>query len=91
MAYATSNPPELLIGLQNFRMWIYKSTDASSAVDASGYITDGYARGMRQGDIVLVQDTDASPIATQICMVTSDTSEVIDLSDGVAITATDTD
>lgn len=30
----------------------YVSTDASTAVAASGYFSDGYARGMRLGDIL---------------------------------------
>ena len=91
MAYATSNPPELVVGTQAFRIWAYKSTDAATAVRVSGYFTNGYALGMRAGDLVVVVDTDASPIAMQLCIVTSATSSAVDLSDGTAITATDTD
>jgi hypothetical protein len=46
---------------------------------------------MRKGDLVMVIDNDASPIAMQLCIVTSATSSAVDLSDGVAVTATDTD
>jgi hypothetical protein len=91
MAYATSNPPELVVSTQSFRIWAYKSTDAATAVRVSGYFTNGYALGMRAGDLVIVIDTDASPIAMQHCIVTSATSIAVDLSDGVAVTATDTD
>lgn len=93
MAYATSNPPALISqGIGGFwRLWAYKSTDAATAVRVSGYFTNGWALGMRQGDAVMVIDTDASPIAMQICIVTSATSTAVDLSDGVAVTATDTD
>lgn len=93
MAYSTSNPPALIaegVG-GNFRLWAYKSTDAPAAVRVSGYITDGYALGMRAGDLVLVVDTDASPITLQLMIVTSATASAVDLSDGTAVTATDTD
>ena len=91
MAYATTNPPELVVGTQGFRIWAYKSTDAASAVRASGCFTNGYGLGMRAGDLVIVIDTDASPIAMQLCIVTSATASAVDLSDGTAVTATDTD
>ena len=91
MAYSTSNPPHRISGTPNFSLWIYKSTDAASDVRVSGYFTNGYDLGMRAGDIVFVVDTDASPIAAQIMIVTSATSSAVDLSDGTAITATDTD
>lgn len=91
MAYSTTNPPELVVGTQGFRIWAYKSTDAASAVRASGYFTNGYGLGMRAGDLVIVIDTDASPIAMQLCIVTSATASAVDLSDGTAVTATDTD
>ncbi|MDX1742934.1 MAG: hypothetical protein R3186_04990 [Ruegeria sp.] len=93
MAYSTSNPPVCMsqtIG-GTFNLWVYKSTDAPADVDASGYFTDGWDLGMRAGDVVFVIDTDATPIAGQIHLVTSATSTAVDLSDGTAITATDSD
>ncbi len=93
MAYSTSNPPALLsqgIG-GHLRVWAYRSTDAASAVRVSGYFTNGWQLGMRAGDLVYVVDTDASPITLQAMIVTSATSAAVDLSDGTAITATDTD
>lgn len=93
MAYSTSNPPFILAqGLQgNGKVWMYKSTDAPAVVRVSGYITNGWALGMRAGDLFLSVDTDASPIAMQLMIVTSATSSAVDLSDGTAVTATDTD
>lgn len=97
MAYSTSNPPNLVAqplarGTNGeTRNWVYNHTDAATAVRVSGYFTNGYALGMRAGDTVTVTDTDASPIAQSLHIVTSDTNQVIDLSDGTAITATDTD
>jgi hypothetical protein len=94
MAYSTSNPPALISqGIGSvWRLWIYKSTDAATAVRVSGYFTNGWSLGMRAGDLVAVVDTDASPIAMQLCIVTSASRAAgVDLSDGVAVTATDTD
>lgn len=67
MAYSTSNPPALtpmgpLTGAG--KHWVYRSTDSASAVDDSGYFTNGYDLGMRIGDIVWVYDTDTSDIQT---------------------------
>jgi hypothetical protein len=73
------------------QMWFYKSTDAAASVRVSGYITNGYDLGMRAGDLVLAVDTDASPIAMQMMIVTEATETTVDLSDGTAVTATDTD
>lgn len=94
MAYSTDNPPVILA--QSVRgekkIWAYQSTDAATAVRVSGYITNGFDLGMRAGDTVFVTDTDASPIATQVMIVTSATrANGVDLSDGTAIVATDTD
>ncbi len=93
MAYSTSNPPCLISqGIGGFwRTWVYKSTDAVTAVRVSGYFTDGWKLGMRAGDVIFVVDTDASPITMQVAIVTSATASAVDLSDGTAITATDTD
>lgn len=90
MAYETSNPPELLVGIQSYRIWVYKDADAASAVRASGYFTNGWALGMRIGDEVrLVHPTTG---ATHIFFVNAGSASAdIDLSDGTAITATDTD
>jgi hypothetical protein len=93
MAYSTANPPQIVsqtIG-GSHKEWVYESTDAVTAVRVSGYFTNGWALGMRKGDIVRVTDTDASPIAVSTCIVTSATSTAVDLSDGSAITATDSD
>lgn len=66
MAYATSNPPKLLMGAftqgNGPSIWSYDSTDAAADVDAPGYVTNGEALGMVAGDIVLVTDTNASPV-----------------------------
>lgn len=97
MAYSTANPPALVEGgtLKGaIQEWVYQSTDAATAVRVAGYITNGGALGMRVGDTVKVVDTDASPVAVQLMNVVSVSATypgAVDLSDGVAITATNTD
>lgn len=94
MAYATTNPPQLIaggIGGSARRIWVYSSADAATLVRVSGYFTNGWALGMRAGDLVIQIDNDASPIAMQLMIVTSATSSAVDLSDGTAVTATDSD
>lgn len=60
MAYSTSSPPILIAGgvAAGPRIWMYVSTDANTAVDASGYFSNAYDLGMRAGDLVFVQDSD---------------------------------
>ena len=98
MPYSTSNPPLLLVaGLTGSgkQWWTYDSTDAASVVDASGYITNGGALGMRVGDIVWVTDSDASPIITtthRVISVSSTYPGAVDLSNGdTLITGTNSD
>jgi hypothetical protein len=94
MAYATSNPPALIaqgIGGAN-RLWIYSSVDAATLVRVAGYFTDGWSLGMRAGDLVIQIDSDASPITMQLMIVTSASATAgVDLSDGTAVTGTDSD
>lgn len=92
MAYATTNPPQLVRqAINGLREWVYSSADAVTLVRVSGYFTDGWDLGMRAGDTVVVLDNDASPITGSLCWVTSATSSAVDLSDGTTITGTDTD
>lgn len=95
MAYSTDNPPRLIaqsVGAGSGAIWVYQSTDPVTTVRVDGYFSNGYDLGMRKNDIVFVTDTDSSPVATQICtVVQAEETGTVDLSDGVAITATDTD
>jgi hypothetical protein len=91
MTYASTNPPVMISQtVAGPKIWIYQSTDGASTVDASGYFTDGYNRGMRQGDICLVTDTDASPVITTSHVVNV-TGTTVDLSDGVTLGSTNSD
>lgn len=94
MAYSTSTPPVLvssgIAGKGN--VFEYKSTDAATAVDASGYITNGVELGMTVGDQVNVHDTDATPYTVSIHFVVSAASNgSVDLCDAAATGGTDTD
>lgn len=91
MAYSTDNPPMLIAsGLGGVgKIWKYESADALSLVRVSGYFTDGYDLGMRANDTVIVVDTDTA--ATSITFVNAATTSAVDLADGTALTATDTD
>lgn len=91
MAYATSNPPKLLMQDMkgNWRMWLYQSTDAPAVVDGAGYFSDGYDLGMRAGDLVIVVDTDGVTVGFHF--VNAATTSLVDLADVLAVTATDTD
>lgn len=98
MTYATTNPPQLLFkgGIGNVypSIWGYNSTDTATAVDASGYITNAKQLGMRAGDLVIVTDTDASPVVTTTHRVVSvnATTGAADLSDlGATLGSTNSD
>jgi hypothetical protein len=45
-------------------LWIYNSTDVHTDVDATDYFTDGFDKGMKVGDMVLVGKTTATIGAT---------------------------
>jgi hypothetical protein len=66
MAYATTNPPQLLVqGMgDGASLWIYNSTDVHTDVDATDYFSNGDALGMKVNDCVIVQKTSATIGAT---------------------------
>jgi len=72
--------------------WTYDTTDAATAVDANGYITDAKARGLKKGDRVEVTKTDASPISITTHVVSAiNANGSADLADGVALGSTNSD
>lgn len=85
MPYQTSNPPRLVVeggigGAPSW--WSYSSADAHADVDASGYITNGYALGMRDGDLTFVYDTVNKIWSTHTVVVSGTT---VNLSNGTVI------
>lgn len=63
-------------------LWSYNSADASATIDASGYITDGYVKGMADGDRLEAYDT-ANKIWSSHTVTVSGTT--VNLSDGSVI------
>ena len=59
MAYSTSSPPMQVLQTVGGgkKLWMYSSADAAATLDASGYFTNGYALGMRDGDLLFAYDT----------------------------------
>lgn len=99
MAYSTSAPPVLVsgggIGGTAPRTWTYTSTDAATVVDASGYLTNAGDLGIKVNDIILVTDSDASPVVMtthRVVTVSSTAPGAADLSDlGATIGSTNSD
>ena len=94
MAYSTSSPPRLILQvIAGPGMWLYTSNDASTVVDASGYITNGGNLGMKVNDLVQVIDADAKVITMHTVVTVSSTAPgAVDLSDGTTVgTGTNTD
>ena len=91
MSYSTASPPVAVSqSIAGKTIWTYDSTDADTAVDASGYFTNGYALGMRQGDVCIVTDTDASPVKITSHVVNA-SGTTIDLADGISLGSTNSD
>ena len=66
MAYATTNPPQLLVqGMgDGVSLWAYASTDVHTDVDATDYFSNGDDLGMKVNDTVIVTKTSATIGAT---------------------------
>ncbi len=71
------------------KLWYYSSADATTAIRVANYFSDGYARGIRAGDIIF--HVNSSTFAGQIFICNSSTTATCDVTDGLAIAATDTD
>lgn len=56
MSYSTSRPPRVGVVGGAPNLWFYSSDDGIATVAAAGYFSDGYARGMRDGDLMFVND-----------------------------------
>ena len=57
MAYSSTNPVVLQTqAIAGPRIWAYTTTEGSTVVlTATGYFTDGVARGMKMGDLIIAQ------------------------------------
>lgn len=60
MAYTAANLSKVAGGVGGPSLFIYTSVDLHTDVDATGYFTDGYDRGMKVGDVVIVNKSTAT-------------------------------
>lgn len=71
------------------RFWYYTEAATGATVDASAYFSDGYARGMRDGDLLFHYNSTSKIYTTHTVTVSGTT---VDLADGTQIgTTTNTD
>lgn len=100
MAYATTNPPRLrsyCLGIEFGKVYTYMSTDSAATVNTAGYFSNGWELGMRLGDIVDIYEVDDAQNPTTLTAVTrsyvnaASESGGVDVVDGTALAATDTD
>jgi len=92
MAYVTTNPPRCLVSPPGGgpQWWSYDSADAALVVRVINYFTNALDLGMKVGDIVFHSDSVGGTVA-HIYTVSAVIAAGADLSDGVAIVATNTD
>lgn len=77
MTYSTSNPPVKIAGsVGSHSLWLYVSTDAHTAVDASSYFSNGEALGIKANDAMIVIDS-STPTATIHNVASVDTAATI--------------
>jgi len=87
MAYSSANLTQLAHG-NGFKFWHYTSSDAIATVNTSGYFNDA-SNQLTVRDVIIVVDSNTP--TTSLVSVLSNASGVVDVSDGLAITETDTD
>ncbi len=88
MAYvpATAQPILVAGGIGSTpRIWMYLTADVGTTVDASGYFTDGYSLGMRDGDLIFCYVSGTKVWNAHTVTVSGTT---VDLSDLTALTVT---
>lgn len=101
MAYEAEHLQLDVSGMSNTgnRQWTLNTTDPIATVNTSDYISDGVTRGMTQGDVVWVKQRATLPSgdvsAVSLCFVINvgvgSEGKGVDLTDGLTVTATDTD
>lgn len=70
-------------------MYLYKTSDTQATVNTSGYFND-LSSVLSVGDIIFVYSTDSTG-SLVVTYVNSNSSGVVDVTDGTAIGATDSD
>lgn len=75
-------------------LWTYETTDGAADVNTAGYFSNAQTFGVKVGDLVIVTDTDASPVTTTIhrFMDLSTSNKSADVDNGDTLTTgTDSD
>ena len=86
MSYSTSAPPRLILegGIGGSpSIWLYTEPATAASIDGSGYISNGYDIGMRDGDLLFFFNSTSKIWTTHTVLNNSGTT--IDLSDGTTI------
>jgi hypothetical protein len=87
MAFAASGLSALAYG-NGFTLWHYTSADAIADVNTEGYFNDA-SDMLSVRDVIVVVDTNTP--TTSFVSVLSNAAGVVDVSNGLAITETDSD
>jgi hypothetical protein len=72
------------------QMWTYTTTDAIADVNTAGYFNSA-ASLLKVSDIIFCYTSSGGTPAMSIVWVNSNTGSVVDVTDGLTVTATDTD
>jgi|TARA_R100000315_G_scaffold61120_2_gene38972 hypothetical protein len=72
------------------QIWAYTSTDAKTDIDASGYFNSA-SDLLKVGDLIYVHASTGGTRTYSLHPVVSNASGVVDVGDGTAISATDSD
>lgn len=93
MAYASSGLFKL-VGASGFNLWLYKTADAAATVDTAAYFNSA-AKVMNVGDVILritySDGTFAAVSTVGFHYVNANDGTTVDVTDTLALTATDTD
>lgn len=88
MAYNSANLTSLCTG-NGFTLWHYTSADAIATVNTAAYFTGDSVNMLAVRDLIIVVDS-ATPTSSLVTVLSND-GTTVDVSDGLAITETDTD
>ena len=72
------------------QVFTYTTTDAVGTVDGAGYFND-VSDDVSVGDVIISVTSTGGTLASSIHTVASNASGVVDVTDGLTITATDSD
>jgi hypothetical protein len=89
MAYAASGLT-LIGGASNQRLWYYTTADTIATVNTADYFVDAVNMIQKNDVIICVTSTGGTPVVSH-AYCNSNTGTAIDIVNGVAITATDSD